>query len=32
LTEDRDRIIESELKGLTLRVYWHLLKTRNEPI
>src|SRR5205807_4589305 len=31
LTEDRDRIIESELKGLTLRVYWHLLKTRNEP-
>jgi len=25
LTEDRDRIIESELKGVTLRVYWHLL-------
>jgi len=22
LTEDRDRIIESELKELTLRVYW----------
>ena len=32
MTEDHDRIIESELKGLTLRVYWHLLKTRNEPI
>lgn len=32
MTEDRDRIIESELKGATLRVYWHLLKTRNETI
>src|SRR5690348_17904937 len=28
----RSRIIESELKGLTLRVYWHLLKTKNETI
>src|SRR5207237_3619660 len=27
-----DRIIESELMGLTLRVYWHLLKTRNDTI
>ena len=32
MTEDRDRIIESELKGVTLRVYWHLLKTKNETI
>jgi hypothetical protein len=32
LTEDRNRTIESELKGVTLRVYWHLLKTKNETI
>jgi hypothetical protein len=25
LQEERERIIESELKGLTLRVYWHIL-------
>ena len=25
MQEERERIIESELKGLTLRVYWHIL-------
>ena len=25
MQEERERIIESELKGLTLRVYWHVL-------
>lgn len=25
MQEEKDRIIESELKGLTLRIYWHLL-------
>src|SRR5438105_3850734 len=25
LQEEKDRIIESELKGLTLRIYWHIL-------
>ncbi len=25
LQEDKERIVESELKGLTLRIYWHIL-------
>ncbi len=25
MEEDRERVIESELKGVTLRVYWHIL-------
>ena len=25
MQEEKDRIIESELKGLTLRIYWHIL-------
>jgi DNA-binding transcriptional ArsR family regulator len=25
LEEDKDRVVESELKGLTLRIYWHIL-------
>ena len=29
---DRDRIIESELKGLTLRVYWHILGSKNQTV
>jgi len=33
LQEERERIIESELKGLTLRVYWHILSlNRKESI
>ena len=25
MQQEKDRIIESELKGLTLRIYWHIL-------
>ncbi|HEX9612477.1 MAG TPA: hypothetical protein VGA05_02565, partial [Candidatus Bathyarchaeia archaeon] len=25
MQEEKDRIVESELKGLTLRIYWHIL-------
>ena len=33
MQEERERIIESELKGLTLRVYWHILSlNRKESI
>lgn len=32
MEKDRDRIIESELKGPTLRVYWHILGLKKEPI
>jgi len=33
LQEEKDRIIESELKGLTLRIYWHILSlNKKEPI
>lgn len=32
MDKDRDRIIESELKGLTLRVYWHILGSKNQTI
>lgn len=32
LAEDRDRVIESELKGLTLRVYWHILGVKGQAV
>ena len=32
MQEDRERIIESELKGVTLRVYWHILGSRTKII
>jgi hypothetical protein len=32
LEKDRDKIIESELKGPTLRVYWHILGLKKQPI
>ena len=32
MAEERDRIIESELKGLTLRVYWHILGTKGRAV
>jgi hypothetical protein len=33
LTEqERAKVIESELKGVTLRVYWHVLSIRNKTI
>ncbi len=25
MQEDKERVVESELKGLTLRIYWHIL-------
>jgi hypothetical protein len=30
MAEDRERIIESELKGVTLRVYWHILGSKKQ--
>ena len=32
MSEERDRLIESELKGLTLRIYWHILGTRGQAV
>jgi len=32
LSDEREKLIESELKGVTLRVYWHILGSRNQPI
>ena len=32
MEKDRDKIIESELKGPTLRVYWHILGLKKEPM
>jgi len=32
LDKDRDKIIESELKGVTLRVYWHILGLKNQSV
>ena len=32
MTEERERIIESELKGVTLRVYWHILGSKNKIV
>jgi len=29
LEEDKDKVLESELKGVTLRVYWHILGVDN---
>jgi len=30
MEEDKDRVLESELKGVTLRVYWHILGAGNK--
>jgi predicted DNA-binding transcriptional regulator len=30
LQEEKDKIIESELKGLTLRIYWHILSLKKK--
>ena len=30
--EERERLIESELKGLTLRVYWHILGSKKGTV
>lgn len=30
--EEREKIIESELKGLTLRIYWHILGSKKETV
>jgi DNA-binding transcriptional ArsR family regulator len=30
LQEEKEKIIESELKGLTLRVYWHILSLKRK--
>ena len=32
MAKERERIIESELKGVTLRVYWHILSSRKQAI
>jgi hypothetical protein len=32
LEEDRERVIESELKGVTLRVYWHILGSKTKTV
>ncbi len=30
MQEDKERIVESELKGLTLRIYWHILGSKTK--
>jgi len=30
LEEDKEKVLESELKGVTLRVYWHILGVDNK--
>ncbi len=32
MAEGRDKLLESELKGVTLRVYWHILGTKNKAV
>src|SRR3989442_6517104 len=32
LAEERERVIESELKGVTLRVYWHILGSKKRAV
>jgi len=32
LEKDRDKIVESELRGVTLRVYWHILGSKNRSV
>src|SRR5438128_9962037 len=32
LAEERERVIESELKGVTLRVYWHILGSKRQAV
>src|SRR6267378_4361868 len=32
MAEEREKIIESELKGVTLRVYWHILGSKKQVV
>ena len=32
MEKDRDKIVESELRGVTLRVYWHILGSKNRSV
>ncbi|HZY46456.1 MAG TPA: hypothetical protein VFE96_01550 [Candidatus Bathyarchaeia archaeon] len=32
LSEEREKVIESELKGVTLRVYWHILGSKDQTV
>jgi len=32
MSEEREKIIESELKGVTLRVYWHILGSKKQVV
>lgn len=32
LAEEREKVIESELKGVTLRVYWHILGSKRQAV
>src|SRR5207247_9831667 len=32
LEKDHDKIVESELRGVTLRVYWHILGSKNRSV
>ena len=32
MAEEREKVIESELKGVTLRVYWHILGSKRQAV
>src|SRR5438093_11908288 len=32
MAEERERVVESELKGVTLRVYWHILGSKKQVV
>ena len=32
MAEEREKVIESELKGVTLRVYWHILGSKKQAV
>ncbi len=32
LEKDHDKVVESELRGVTLRVYWHILGSKNRSV
>ena len=32
MAEEREKVIESELKGVTLRVYWHILGSKKQVV
>src|SRR6266487_5302327 len=32
MAEERERVIESELKGVTLRLYWHILGSKKQVV